>query len=173
MQDGSTNLFSPEAPTPSSVVAFPDYIDLLSSPTIKSDVLSNRFGVHHNLPSAFNEEVVMQLAEFRRVKSLHATIRPEQARLPPVPEEISSTPYYALQPLSIWQYPTKGIGRYPGIGRYRSGYVKLPPGSYNDWITCKRDGEAGEGRGGSMLGAAVMKWLSMVEEGHVDPQDGG
>lgn len=105
-----------------------DYLDS-SSPYTEPDVLSNRFGTGHDLPSAFNDEVVMQLAELKRMRSLHAQIRPQQARLAPVPEEISATPYYPLQPLSIWKRPTTGIAR------YGAGYVKLPPGSYNNWIT--------------------------------------
>jgi len=147
-QARSTDLFSPEAQTPSSVIPFPDYIDLLSP---DSDVLSNRFGNGHDLPSALNEEAVVQLAEIERGKSLHAEVRQEPAWLAHISEEISSTPYYPLQPLSIWQHPTKGIGR------YRSGYVKLPPGSYNHWITGKRDEKTGVEKEGSVLGTAVSR----------------
>ena len=150
-QARATGLVSSEARTPSPVIPFPDYVDMMRSPFIKSDVLSNRFGDGHDLPSAFREEVVIQLAEIGRGKPRLAEVRQEQGRLAHISEEISSTPYYPLQPLSIWQHPTKGIGR------YRSGYVKLPPGSYNNWITSNRDGKTGQEKEESIQGAAVLR----------------
>jgi len=150
-QARATGLVSSEAQTPSPVIPFPDYVDMMSSPFIKPDVLSNRFGDGHDLQSAFRDEVVIQLAEIGRGKPRLAEVRPEQARLAAISEEISSTPYYPLQPLSIWQHPIKGIGR------YQSGYVKLPPGSYNNWITGNRDGKTGEEKEESIQGAAVSR----------------
>lgn len=123
---------------------------MMSSPFAKSDVLSNRFSNGHDLPSVLNEEAVVQLAESRRDKSLHAEVRQEPAWLANN-EEISSTPYYPLQPLSVWHHPTKGIGR------YRSGYVKPPPGSYNTWMTGKGNGKVDEETNENLQRATVSR----------------
>lgn len=130
---------------------FPAYVDKMSSPFVETDVLSNRFGNGHGLPSALNEEVVVQLAESGRDESLHAEVRQEPAWLANISEEISSTPYYPLQPLTIWQHPAKGIGR------YRSGYVKLPPGSYTERITGKGAGKVEEWTNENRQRAAVSR----------------
>lgn len=107
-QARATCLVSSEAQTPSPVIPFPDYVDMMSSPFIKLDVLSNRFGDGPDLPSAFREEVVIQLAEIGRGKPRLAEVRPEQARLAPISEEISSTPYYPLQPVVDLAAPNQG-----------------------------------------------------------------
>lgn len=155
-QARGTDLVSPKSQTSSPVIPFPDYVDLLSSPHIEPDVLSNRFGVGHTVPSEFIKEAVIKLADNGRKKRCREEVRHEQASVLHISEEISSMPYYPLQPLSLW-HPTKGNGR------YQSGYVKLPPGSYNKWITGKGVEKNGEEMGADILRAAISRvdpiWL--------------
>jgi len=156
-QARGTDLVSPKSQTSSPVIPFPDYVDLLSSPHIESDVLSNRFGVGHTVPSEFIKETVIKLAENGREKRHREEVRHEQASVLHISEEISSMPYYPLQPLSLWRHPTKGNGR------YQSGYVKLPPGRYNNWITGKGDEKNGEEVGAGIPREATSRvdpiWL--------------
>ncbi len=57
--------------------------------------------------------------------------------------------FFPIQCLSIWQHPSKGSEQ------ILSNSLKLPAGSYNNWITGKVDGKPVDETNGSLIRAAL------------------